>query len=165
MNLLILNLLLVPHEDTSHCCEQPPSGGVLALQSAPYAPNQGPPGPLGVQVGVKLADLTGTPESLSRHEAAVVRKYREQTLPLLTGPRRLCDTGTWPLETGQQQAHAPFQPRHILKLSSAPLDRPPGCSEAPQPDRIHTDLTDRTTGHRVEHDSRYSDKFTKIGQK
>lgn len=76
-NFLILNLLLVPHEEPSHGRDEFPTGGVLALKSAPYATNQGPSGALGVKVGVKLADLTSTPEPLSGHKAAVVRKYGE----------------------------------------------------------------------------------------
>lgn len=76
-NFLILNLLLVPHEEASHGRDEFPTGGVLALKSAPYVTNQGPSGALGVKVGVKLTDLTSTPEPLSGHETAVVRKYGE----------------------------------------------------------------------------------------
>lgn len=130
---LILNLLLVPHEETSHGRHKFPSGGVLALKSAPYVPNQGPSGALGVQVGVKLADLTSTPEPLSGHKAAVVRKYGEQALPLRARPRSLADTDTCPLKPGQQQAHAAAQPWDLLKLCSALLDSPPERSVALQP--------------------------------
>ena len=121
----ILNLLIVPDENTCHGRDKFPSGCMLALKSAPYAPNQGPPGPLRVQVGVKLTDLTGTSEPLSGHKATVVRKYGQQALPLLAGPRGLTGTDTCPLEPGQQQAHAPVQPWDPLKLSSALLDSPP----------------------------------------
>lgn len=77
VDLLIWNPFLVPNEDSSHGREEFTSGGMLALQSAPYAVDQGPSGPFGVQVGVKFADLARTPESLSGHKAAVVREYGE----------------------------------------------------------------------------------------
>lgn len=77
VHFLILNLLFVPNEDTRHGREQFTRGRMLALKSAPYAAHQGPSGPLRVQVGVKFADLTCTPEPLSGYKAAVVREYGE----------------------------------------------------------------------------------------
>lgn len=160
-NFLILNLLVVPYEDASNGREEFPIRGMLALKSAPYVPNQGPPGPLGVQVGVKLADLTGTPEPLSGHKAAVVRKYGEQTLSLLARTCGLTDTNTCPLEPGQQKAHAPAQPWYLLKPFFALLDSPPECSAAMKPHCIYTDLANRTARDGVKHDSYDRDKFPK----
>ena len=153
-NFLFLNLLAVPHEDTCQGGEQSPSGRMLVLESAPYGPHQAPPGALGVQVGVQLADLTGTPEPLPGHEAAVVREYGEQALPLLAwaggggGLVRTC-----PLEPGQQQAHVPAQPRHLVQLPAALRDAPPErAAAAPEPHGAHSHLADRPTGNGVEHD-------------
>lgn len=122
---LILNLLILPHEDTSQGRDKFPVWAVLALKSAPYAPNQGPPGPLGVQVRVKLADLTCTPEPLAGHKAAVVCKYGEQTLLLSARSCGLAGLDTCPLQPRQKQAHAPAQPWDPLKLPFALLYCPP----------------------------------------
>lgn len=153
LNLFILNLVILPHEDTRQGRDKFPSRRVLALESSPYVTDQGPPGPLGVQVGVKLADLASTPEPLSGYEATVVHKYGEQPLPLLTRPCGLTGTDTCLLEPEQQQAHAPAEQRDPLDVFSALLDGPLHRPAASEPHRVHTDLADRTTGHGVKHDS------------
>ena len=160
-NFLILNLLVVPYEDACNGREEFPIRSMLALKSAPYVPNQGPPGPLGVQVGVKLADLTGTSEPLSGHKAAVVRKYGEQTLSLLARTCSLTDTNTCPLKPGQEQAHVPAQPWYLLKPFFTLLDSPPECSAAMKPHCIYTDLANRTARDGVKHDNYDRDKFPK----
>lgn len=149
---LILNLLILPHEHTSQGRDKFPVAGVLALKSAPYAPNQGPPGPLGIQVGVKLGDLTCTPEPLACHKAAMVCKYRQQALLTSARSRGLTGIDTCPLDPGQQQAHAPAQPWYLLKLLSFLLHSPPEGPAALKLQSINTDVADGTTGHRVEHD-------------
>lgn len=114
VHFLILNPLFVPEEDAGHGREQFTRRGMLALESAPYAAHQGPSGPLRVQVRVKFADLTRTPEPLSGYEAAVVREYGEQALPLRAGASSLGGVGTCSVKPDREQAHCPAQPRDLL---------------------------------------------------
>lgn len=144
-NFLILNLLLVPHEEAGHGRDKPPGGGVLVLKSPPYVAHQCPPGALGVQVGVELGDLTGTPQPLPGQEAAVVGEYRQQALPLRPGPRSLASSDACLLKPGQQQAHAAAEPGDLLQLLFALIDGPPERSVTVQPHRVHADLTNRPT--------------------
>lgn len=121
VNLFILDLLLVPHEDACHGCYEPPGGSVLALKPPPYATHQCPPGAFRVQIGVELGDLVGTSEPLAGQEAAVVGEDRQQALPLRTGA--CCRTRL--LKPGQQQAHAVTKQGNLLHLPFALLDSLP----------------------------------------
>lgn len=125
LHFFILDLLALPHEETSQSSHKLPSWGVLALNPAKYVVNQGPPGALRVQVGVELANLASTPEPLAGHKATMVRKYSQQALPFGSRPRSLAGAHTCPLNPGQEQAHAPVQPRVLPELSSALLDGAP----------------------------------------
>ena len=71
---LILDLLVLPHEDPGQGGYEPPHWGLLVLKPPPYVAYKGPPGPLGVQVRVKLADLISPSEPLTRYKATVIGK-------------------------------------------------------------------------------------------
>uniref|UniRef100_G3PYQ7 Uncharacterized protein n=1 Tax=Gasterosteus aculeatus TaxID=69293 RepID=G3PYQ7_GASAC len=131
--------------------DESPSRGVLALKPPPYVTDQSRPGPLGVQVGVELSHLAGAPQPLPGHEAAVVREYGEQTLPLSDGSRGLTGTRTCPLEPGEQQARASAQQRHPPDRFSAFLDGPPQRPAALELRGFDTNPANGTTGHGVKH--------------
>lgn len=160
VNLLVFDLLVVPYEDPRHGRDELPSRGVLALEFSPYVAHQGFPGPLRVEVGVQLGYLTGSPQPLSGHEAAVIREYGQQALPLRARPCGLSSPCL--LEPGQQQAQTPVQPGDRVQLVLAVLDSPPEGPAALQPHRVHADLTDLTSGNRVKHDSCDPDKPPEI---
>uniref|UniRef100_A0A087YPX2 Uncharacterized protein n=1 Tax=Poecilia formosa TaxID=48698 RepID=A0A087YPX2_POEFO len=127
-----------------------PSGGVIALKSAPNVANQGPPGSLGVQVGVKLAHLAGPPEPLTGHKATVVSKYGQQSLLFLL-TRGPVGAHTCSLEPGEQQAQVPAQPWEPLEFLHAFLHCTPERPAALEPHCIDSDLADGTSGHGVKH--------------